>query len=77
MSNLARTLIDLYMLVVIIRVALTWFEINSQSPIIRFMADITDPVLSRIRNVIPSFSGLDFSPVILILALMLLKNILF
>lgn len=77
MANLLSTLINIYMLIVVVRVVMSWFDIESDHPVFRFMYDITEPVLSRIREVLPTFGGLDFSPVVLLLGLTLLQNILF
>ncbi|MFA6283463.1 MAG: YggT family protein [Desulfurivibrionaceae bacterium] len=44
---------------------------------VRFLYEITEPVLSRIRRVVPVFGGgLDLSPLILILALIFLRSFL-
>jgi YggT family protein len=40
-----------------------------------FTARVTYPMLKPIRNVIPSFGGLDISPVILIIGLMFLQQV--
>ncbi len=71
------TLIDIYIWIVIIRVVLSWVNVNSQHPALRFMEDLTEPVLSRIRGVLPEIGGLDLSPLVLILGLSVLKNALF
>ena len=40
----------------------------------RFLWDITEPVLAPIRRAIPTFGGLDFSPVIAFFLLNLLES---
>jgi YggT family protein len=40
-----------------------------------FIYRITEPVLGRIRKVLPVLGGFDLSPVALILGLMLLKDV--
>ncbi|MBM4319458.1 MAG: YggT family protein, partial [Deltaproteobacteria bacterium] len=37
---------------------------------------LTEPLLAPIRKVLPAVGGLDFSPMILLLALQLLRNLL-
>jgi YggT family protein len=47
------------------------------NPIVRFLHDVTEPLLSRIRRWIPVFgAGMDFSPMILILAIYFLMSFL-
>jgi YggT family protein len=42
---------------------------------LNFLANIVDPILMRIRKVIPSVSGIDLSPLVLILMLTFLKGV--
>ena len=42
----------------------------------RFVTQITEPVLAPLRRMLPSFGGLDFSPMIVIVVLMLIRAIL-
>jgi YggT family protein len=50
---------------------------DPHNPIVRFLYEATEPVLSRIRRLLPmSMGGIDFSPMILILAIMFLQSFL-
>ena len=42
----------------------------------RFVTQVTEPVLAPLRRMLPSFGGLDFSPMIVIVVLMLIRAIL-
>ncbi len=42
----------------------------------RFVNQVTEPVLAPIRRMLPSFGGLDFSPMVVIIVLILIQNIL-
>ncbi len=77
MLNLIRTLIDLYIWAIIIRVVLSWFDVNPYNPFVKFLRDITEPVLSKIRSFIPDIGGLDLSPLVLILALYMVQSLLY
>ena len=81
MNNLFSTLasvlnmaITLYMYVVIVRALMSWFNPNPYNTIVRFIRDVTDPPLRFIQKYVPTFGGLDVSPIILIFALMFLKR---
>ena len=67
--------IDLYVIVIIIRAILSWFNPNPYSPGMMFLTKITDPVLERIRRFLPLGSGvgLDLSPIIAIFGLLFIK----
>ena len=76
MIRLLDALIDLYILAVIVRVVLSWINFNPHNPFVKVLIQITEPVLSKIRQVIPPFSGIDLSPMILIFGLYILRNLL-
>lgn len=50
------------------RIILSWFP-HKETFISNFLEDITDPILDPIKKVIPSVSGIDFSPLIAFFAL--------
>ena len=67
--------INLYVIIIIIRAILSWFNPNPYNPGMVFLAKITDPVLERIRRLLPLGSGvgLDLSPIIAIFGLLFIK----
>ena len=77
MVRLLDTLIDLYILAVIVRVVMSWINFDPHNPFVKFLLQITEPVLRKIRQVIPPISGLDLSPMILIFGLYILRNLLY
>jgi YggT family protein len=74
---LLALLIDGYSLVVFLAVILSWFGLSPDNPIVRVTSALTEPVLQPIRKVLPDLGGFDFSPMVLLLALQLLKRMLF
>ena len=57
------------------RVLLSWFPYSSKNTFSRFIYQITEPLLSPIRNLIPQNNfGVDFSPIILFIILNFLKS---
>lgn len=70
-------ILNFYIWVVIARAILSWVNPDPYNPIVRFIHNITDPVLYHIRRKLPvSFSGIDFSPIIVILAIVFLQEFL-
>jgi len=64
-----------YMWIVIARAVLSWVNPDPYNPIVRFIHNVTEPVLHRIRAKIPvNFGGIDFSPIVVILAVVFLQN---
>ncbi len=69
-------LIDLYSLVVLAAVILSWLPGSRDNPLAMIVYRLTEPVLAPIRRVLPPIGGLDFSPLVLLFALRFLKQIL-
>lgn len=64
-----------YMWIVIARAVLSWVNPDPYNPIVRFIHNVTEPVLYRIRTKLPlNFGGIDFSPIIVILGIIFLQN---
>jgi YggT family protein len=57
-------------------VILSWVPLDRRNPLVTITHTLTEPVLAPIRNVLPPMGGLDLSPMILLFALQLLKNLL-
>ncbi len=68
--------IDAYSLVVFAAVALSWLHPPEHHPLVRLTARLTEPVLTPIRRLLPAFGGMDLSPLLLLLALRLLRGFL-
>ena len=65
----------IFMWVVIARAILSWVSPDPYNPIVRFIHNVTEPVLYQIRRRIPvSFGGIDFSPIIVLLAVIFLQR---
>ncbi len=77
LASLLDFALSAYMWIIIGRAIISWVNADPYNPIVRFLYEVTEPVLSRIRRVVPIFAGgLDFSPMILILALIFLRSFL-
>ena len=76
-------ILDLYVWLLIAAAVLSWLiafnVVNTRNQLVGMVADflyrITEPVLRPLRSVIPSLGGIDISPVVLILLIILLKDI--
>jgi YggT family protein len=73
---LTRTLFTLYTLALIARSLLPLLGIGYGHPVMRFLYNITEPLLYPIRRRLPPMGPLDLSPMVLILILWLIEQIL-
>ena len=75
-------LLDFYMYIVIAAVILSWLiafnVINTRNHVVAMIADflyrVTEPVFRPIRNMLPSLGGIDFSPLIVLLIIYVLRS---
>lgn len=75
--QLVDLVFTIYSYIVIGRAIISWVNPDPYNPIVRFLHNATEPVLDRMRRVLPlQFSGIDFSPIVLLLGLFLIKGIL-
>lgn len=70
LAGFISTLITIEVILIIIRVALSWFpEIDPWNPAVRALRAVVDPVLYPFRRMMPTFSGIDLSPILAIVVL--------
>jgi YggT family protein len=66
-----------YMWILIGRVIISWVNADPANPIVRFLYAATDPVLDRVRRVLPAQAGgFDLSPIIVWLVIIFLQRFL-
>ena len=66
------SLLNVYMWVVIAAVLISWINPDPYNPIVQFLRAVTEPALARVRRFVPNVlwsTGLDFTPLILIVLL--------
>jgi len=68
--------IQLYSLVILARVLMSWVNIDPYSPLARTIFNLTEPVLAPVRNLLPPAAGLDFSPIIVLVLLQVIGRML-
>ena len=67
--------LNIFMWIIIARAILSWVSPDPFNPIVRFINNITEPVLYQVRRWLPvGFSGIDFSPIIVLLAIIFLQK---
>lgn len=57
------------------RCILSFVKHDPYNPIIKFVYDVTEPVMAPFRKLLPMGSGIDFSPLLAVLALVLLNKL--
>ena len=75
MGELILVLTQLYSLILLARVLMSWVQLDPYSPIARTLYQLTEPVLAPVRNMLPPMAGLDFSPIIAMFGVSILGRI--
>jgi len=76
LAKVLQIVLTFYMYIIIAQAILSWVSPDPYNPIVRFIHSVTEPVLYRIRSRLPvMFSGIDFSPVIVILGIVFLQSV--
>ncbi len=66
---------DVMIWLVIIRCLLSFVRHNPYQSVVRFIYDVTEPIMAPFRRLLPSTGGMDFSPIIVLMVLMLVRNL--
>lgn len=75
MAYLINTLFRIYEVIVVIRVLFSWIRVDEYHPVVQWVYRLTEPLLEPIRRILPTNRiGIDFSPLLLLLALALVQR---
>lgn len=74
--SLLIQLVDLYSLIVLVAVVTSWMQLPPSNPVAGFANALTEPLLDPVRRALPPMGGLDFSPMVLLLGLRMLRSLL-
>jgi YggT family protein len=76
-AQILDVVLSIYMWLIIARAILSWVNPDPYNAIVRFLYRVTEPVLYKIRSMIPCYGmGMDFSPIIVFLIIMFLQSFL-
>lgn len=74
-ASVLQSLLWAYLWVVIISAVMSWINPDPYNPIVRFIYSVTEPVFDFVRERLPVFfGGIDFSPIVVILAIQFLQQ---
>ncbi|MCP3678238.1 MAG: YggT family protein [Deltaproteobacteria bacterium] len=75
-AQILHYVLNIYMWIIIIRTLLTWVNPDPYNPIVRFLYQVTEPVLYQVRKRLPYIGGIDISPIIVIFIIWFLQGFL-
>jgi len=74
-AKVLSLVLSIYMWIIIVRAVLSWVNPDPYNPIVRFIHNLTEPVLYQIRRRLPVvFGGIDLAPVVVLIAIVFLEH---
>jgi YggT family protein len=66
--------ISIYILLIGIRIVFSWGRLSYSNRIMRFLIDVTEPLLGPLRRIIPPLGWIDISPIVAFVILFLFQQ---
>jgi len=74
--QLVDLFINIFLFAILIQVILSWINPGAYNPATSLLHSLTEPLLGPARRMLPPLSGLDLSPMVVMIGLVLLKMLL-
>ena len=71
LMGVLRTSLDLFFYALMLQVILSW--VNPHTPIADVLNSLTKPILAPIQRILPTASGIDFSPMVALILIQMLN----
>lgn len=76
-SSFLLAALKVYKWLVIVRCVISFFPHNPYQPIIKFIYDVTEPLMAPFRRLLPATAAIDFSPMLLFFVIILLERMVY
>jgi len=73
-AKILDIVLTLYLYIIIARAILSWVNPDPYNPIVNFLYRATEPVLNRVRRVLPDMGGIDLSPMLIMLGIFFVQK---
>jgi YggT family protein len=67
-------LLSIFILFIVVRIVFSWGMVSYSNRVMRFLVNVTEPLLGPLRRMIPPLGWLDISPLVAILILWLFQQ---
>jgi YggT family protein len=75
LATVVDIVLNLYIWILIARAILSWVNPDPYNPIVKFLYNITEPLMYRVRRIIPiQFGGIDLTPMVIIIIIIFLRS---
>jgi len=76
LPELADLIINIFLVALFIQVIMSWISPGNYNPAIGLAYSLTQPLLGPVQRMMPNMGGIDFSPMLVMIGLYLLKMLL-
>lgn len=76
MAELIGLLVNVFIFAIVIQVILSWVSPGTYNPVAGLIHSLTEPVMRPARKILPPFSGLDLTPILVLITLQVVKMLL-
>ena len=73
---LVSLVISIFLFAVLIRVILSWVNPDPYNPGVMLLSDVTEPIMRPAQRLLPPMGGIDLSPMVVMIGLVLLQMLL-
>ncbi len=75
--DFVQWLLSIYSWIIIASALISWVNPDPSNPIVRFLRQVTEPVLAPVRRLLPPWrtGGLDLSPLIVLIAIQFVERV--
>jgi YggT family protein len=74
-AKVLDVVMNIFLFIVIARAVLSWVSPDPFNPIVRFINNVTEPILYPIRARLPvHFGGIDLSPIVVFLGIIFIRT---
>lgn len=70
-------LLSIYALLILIRIIFSWGRVSYSNRVMRFLVDVTEPLLGPLRRMIPPLGWIDISPIVAFIIIWLFQTAIF
>ncbi len=74
--GLISLIINIFLFAILIQVIVSWINPGSDNPVMGLIRSLTEPLLAPVRRRLPDMGGLDLSPMVVMICLVVLEMLL-
>ncbi len=75
MLQIVNLVFQLFELLILARVLLSWVNASPYSPVVQFLHNVTEPFLAPVRRLLPPTGMFDLSPIVVLIAALVIQRL--